>query len=105
MSTLGAPAAGAATRRAARGPGQANNSVTDHSPHTLRLDNVWENGLLTGLWLRDEEGVLHTADLNVVFERGRPVQMVAILVLKSVEVWSHGFVPLRSKAARPSLAH
>jgi hypothetical protein len=53
------------------------------------LDNVWEKGLLTGLWLRDEEGELHTTDLNVVFKRGRPVQMVAILVLKSVEVWSH----------------
>eukprot|EP00967_Tisochrysis_lutea_P137132 scaffold245643_cov35-Tisochrysis_lutea.AAC.1 len=50
------------------------------------LDNIWERGLLTGLWLRDTEGEIHTTDLNVVFERGRPVQMVAILVLKSIEL-------------------
>jgi len=52
----------------------------------LSLDDVWDNGLLTGLWLRDEEGELHTRDLDVEFERGRPARVVAILVLKSVQV-------------------
>ncbi len=57
------------------------------SSRVLEIDDVWENGLLTGLWLRDEEGVLHTTDLTLVFERGEPKQLVAILVLKSREEW------------------
>ena len=57
------------------------------SSRVLGIDDVWENGLLTGLWLRDEEGVLHTTDLTLVFERGEPKQLVAILVLKSREEW------------------
>jgi len=58
------------------------------------LDNVWDKGLLTGLWISDAEGVLHTTDVSVVFTRGLPVQVVAILVLKSVEVRTALLAPL-----------
>jgi len=54
----------------------------------LDLDDVWSNGLITGLWLRDEEGHLCTTDVTVEFERGKPRGVVAILVLKSTEEWA-----------------
>ena len=56
-------------------------------PSCLSLHDVWERGLITGLWLRDEEGELMTADLDVTFERGRPRELTAILVLKSGAEW------------------
>ena len=56
-------------------------------PSVMSLHDVWDNGLITGLWLRDEEGTLVTRDLAVEFERGRPREMTAILVLKSNDEW------------------
>ena len=53
----------------------------------LGLDDIWTNGLVTGLWLSDDEGQLHTSDLSLRFDKGRPVELVAILVLKSTEEW------------------
>ena len=29
-------------------------------PSVLSLHDVWDNGLVTGLWLQDEEGSLHS---------------------------------------------
>ena len=51
-----------------------------------RIDDVWDNGLITGIWLKDEEGALHSTDITVVFDKGEPTEIVAILVLKSLEV-------------------
>ena len=48
---------------------------------------MWNNGLITGLWLRDEEGTLSTTDLEVIFEKGSPIALKAILVLKNVKEW------------------
>ena len=42
----------------------------------------------TGLqWLQDEEGSLRSTDLSVKFEKGRPSELEAILVLKSPDEW------------------
>ena len=54
---------------------------------TRSIHDVWNNGLITGLWLRDEEGFLVTTDLEANFERGRPRGVTAILVLKSSSEW------------------
>ena len=56
-------------------------------PRVLSLNDVWDNGLITGLWLRDEEGALCGTDLQVGFERGRPNELTAIVVLKSRAEW------------------
>ena len=56
-------------------------------PSCIRLNDVWNNGLITGLWLRDEEGTLSTTDLEVIFEKGSPIALKAILVLKNVKEW------------------
>ena len=53
----------------------------------LTLNDVWDNGLITGLWLQDEEGHLSTTDVTVTFGRGKPKGVVAILVLRSSEEW------------------
>ena len=50
-------------------------------PSVLSLHDVWDNGLVTGLWLQDEEGSLHSPDLSVDFAEGRPSELTAILVL------------------------
>jgi len=57
-------------------------------PSVLEQDNVWDKGLITGLWLSDEEGVLHTSDVSVSFDKGEPTEVVALLVLKSGEEWN-----------------
>ena len=57
-------------------------------PRVLARDDVWDNGLITGLWLHDEEGELVSRDLKVEFEYGRPQELVAILVLKSPSEWA-----------------
>jgi photosystem II protein len=56
-------------------------------PKVLALDDVWDNGLITGLWLHDEEGQIHSPDVSVRFTDGRPTELVAILVLKSRVEW------------------
>ena len=56
-------------------------------PRCIALNNVWDNGMITGLWLRDEEGTLSTPDLEVIFEKGKPIALKAILVLKSRGEW------------------
>ena len=56
-------------------------------PSCIRLNDVWNNGLITGLWLRDEEGTLSTTDLELIFEKGSPIALKAILVLKNVKEW------------------
>ena len=53
----------------------------------LTMNNVWNNGLITGLWLQDEEGQLSTEDVSVTFGRGKPSGVIAILVLKSSTEW------------------
>ena len=57
------------------------------NPDVLSFNDVWENGLITGLWMKDDEGLLMTRDLDVAFERGSPSAMTAILVLKSTAEW------------------
>ena len=52
-------------------------------PDVTRLNAVWNDGLITGLWVCDAEGCLTTQDLRVEFHRGRPQSMIAILVLKN----------------------
>lgn len=56
-------------------------------PQVLLMDDVWNNGLITGIWLQDEEGSLDSKDLSVKFENGRPWKLEAILVLKSPDEW------------------
>lgn len=56
-------------------------------PSVLSLDDVWDRGLITGLWLRDSEGVLQSSDVEANFERGKPTQLTAMLVLKSRDEW------------------
>ena len=56
-------------------------------PQVLSLHDVWDNGLITGLWLQDEEGQLRSTDLTLEWTDGRPSDLVAILVLKSVAEW------------------
>ena len=56
-------------------------------PRITSLNNVWKNGLITGLWLRDEEGTLVTQDVSLSFDKGQPSEVRAILVLKSAEEW------------------
>tara|TARA_B110001452_G_scaffold244368_1_gene228348 strand:+ start:424 stop:996 length:573 start_codon:yes stop_codon:yes gene_type:complete len=41
------------------------------SPSVIELHNVWDDGLITGLWVEDEEGTLTTQDLKVTFEQVR----------------------------------
>ena len=55
-------------------------------PDVTRLNAVWNDGLITGLWVCDVEGCLMTRDLKVDFHQGMPRSMVAILVLKSGEL-------------------
>ena len=78
-------------------------TFTFGDPSCLSLNDVWENGLITGLWLRDEEGVLVTTDLDVQFERGRPHKLVAILVLKSSEEWDRFMRFMRRYAEQSGL--
>ena len=56
-------------------------------PSVLRLNAVWEDGLITGLWVCDSEGCLSTRDLKVTFQQGRPWYLTAVLVLKSADEW------------------
>ena len=56
-------------------------------PSVLTLHDVWTNGLITGLWLRDDEGELVSTDLDVTFRDGQPSELSAILVLKSAAEW------------------
>ena len=56
-------------------------------PSVLSLDDVWDRGLVTGLWLRDSEGVLWSSDLEATFEQGKPTHLTAMLVLKSRDEW------------------
>jgi len=72
-------------------------------PQVLKLNDIWSNGLITGLWLRDAEGVLHTRDVDVSFERGRPRGMTAILVLKSSTEWERFMRFMRRFAESNSL--
>ena len=60
-------------------------------PKVFGLNDVWENGLITGLWLRDEEGEISTRDLDLTFKDGRPTDLTAILVLKSPAEWEPYF--------------
>ena len=73
-------------------------------PEVLSWNDIWENGLITGLWLKDEEGVLVTRDLDVSFERGRPHLMTAILVLKSNAEWERFMRFMRRYADANSLS-
>ena len=57
-------------------------------PRVLKFNDVWDNGLITGLYLRDEEGALQTTDLSIEFEGGRPMNMVCVLVLKNKDEWN-----------------
>ena len=56
-------------------------------PSALSLNSVWEDGLITGLFVCDLEGCLSTRDLKLDFQQGRPQSLTAVLVLKSTEEW------------------
>ena len=72
-------------------------------PSCLSLNDVWDNGVITGLWLRDEEGIFVTTDLDVQFERGRPRKLVAILVLKNSDEWERFMRFMRRYAEQSGL--
>ena len=57
-------------------------------PRVLELDDIPRNGLITGLWLRDDEGELTTEDVKADFVKGRPRGVTAVLILKSATEWS-----------------
>ena len=57
-------------------------------PRVLELDDIPRNGLITGLWLRDDEGELTTEDVKADFVKGRPRGVTAVLILKSSTEWS-----------------
>ena len=57
-------------------------------PRVLELDDIPRNGLITGLWLRDDEGELTTEDVKADFVKGRPKGVTAVLILKSATEWS-----------------
>jgi photosystem II protein len=57
-------------------------------PQVTSLNNVWDNGLVTGLWIRDEEGEMLTTDLSLTFEKGRPHEVRAVLIAKSALEWA-----------------
>ena len=46
-------------------------------PKVVGMYDVWDNGLITGLWLHDEEGRLHSEDLSLRFVDGRPAELEA----------------------------
>lgn len=73
-------------------------------PSVIRLNDVWKNGLITGLWLQDEEGQFFTADLSVTFKRGKPNGVTALLVLKNGEEWERFMRFMRRYAAANDLA-
>ena len=73
-------------------------------PSVLSLHDVWDNGLVTGLWLQDEEGSLHSPDLSVDFAEGRPSELTAILVLKSPSEWERFMRFMRRYAEANDLA-
>ena len=57
-------------------------------PSVLGLHSVWEDGLITGLYVCDEKkGCLSTRDLKLEFHQGRPQSLTAVLVLKSADEW------------------
>eukprot|EP00310_Coccolithus_braarudii_P014241 CAMPEP_0183357684 /NCGR_PEP_ID=MMETSP0164_2-20130417/47011_1 /TAXON_ID=221442 /ORGANISM="Coccolithus pelagicus ssp braarudi, Strain PLY182g" /LENGTH=129 /DNA_ID=CAMNT_0025531367 /DNA_START=162 /DNA_END=551 /DNA_ORIENTATION=+ len=70
----------------------------------LARDDVWENGLITGLWLSDEEGELQTPDLSITWVDGQPKELVAILVLKSETEWQRFMRFMKRYAARHDLS-
>ena len=57
-------------------------------PSVLGLNSVWEDGLITGLYVCDDKkGCLSTRDLKLDFQQGRPQSLTAVLVLKSTDEW------------------
>ena len=74
------------------------------SPAVLSKDDIWINGLVTGLWLRDDEGELVSTDLTVDFVQGQPAVLTAILVLKSAAEWERFMRFMRRYADANELA-
>lgn len=73
-------------------------------PSVLSLHDVWDNGLITGLWLRDDEGELVSDDLQLEFVGGKPEVLKAILVLKSASEWERFMRFMRRYAAANQLS-
>ena len=73
-------------------------------PSVLELHSVWEDGLITGMYLCDEYGCMTTEDLKVNFEQGNPQTLQAILVLKSAEEWQRFLRFMRKYAEANDLA-
>lgn len=73
-------------------------------PRVVHMNDVWDNGLITGLWLHDEEGPIHSEDLKLKFVEGRPVELEAVLVLKSIPEWERFMRFMRRYAAANNLA-
>ena len=73
-------------------------------PKVLSLNDVWDNGLITGIWLHDEEGRIHSTDLSVDFVDGRPAELQAIVVLKSPAEWERFMRFMRRYAEANELA-
>eukprot|EP00308_Calcidiscus_leptoporus_P003910 CAMPEP_0119376624 /NCGR_PEP_ID=MMETSP1334-20130426/40344_1 /TAXON_ID=127549 /ORGANISM="Calcidiscus leptoporus, Strain RCC1130" /LENGTH=113 /DNA_ID=CAMNT_0007395227 /DNA_START=267 /DNA_END=608 /DNA_ORIENTATION=- len=70
----------------------------------LSRNDVWENGLITGLWLSDQEGVLHTTDLSISWAEGQPKELTAILVLKNELEWARFMRFMERYAVKHELA-
>ena len=66
--------------------------------------DVWEDGLVTGMWLQDEEGELLTTDLSLKFVQGKPRELVAILVLKNEVEWERFMRFMKRYSAENGLA-
>ena len=72
--------------------------------NVLSMNNVWNFGLITGIYLQDEEGLASSStDLKVNFDKGQPKELVAILVLKSPAEWERFMRFMRRYAAANEL--
>mmetsp|Transcript_20804 Transcript_20804/g.40414 ORF Transcript_20804/g.40414 Transcript_20804/m.40414 type:complete len:165 (-) Transcript_20804:491-985(-) len=74
------------------------------SATVLERDDIWENGLVTGMWLRDSEGEMVTPDVSITWVQGQPKGIMAILVLKNEKEWQRFMRFMERYAEEHSLA-
>ena len=57
-----------------------------NDPDILQLD-MQEEGEITGMYLKDEEGEMVTKDVNAKFINGKPQAIESIYIIKSPKDW------------------
>ncbi|CCP38079.1 photosystem II 13kD protein (plastid) [Chondrus crispus] len=57
-----------------------------NDPDILQLD-MQEEGDITGMYLKDEEGEMVTKDVNAKFINGKPQAIESIYIIKSPKDW------------------